>query len=82
MKTPAPDVFVDRLDDGDFALTCRLWTTPGHAGAVRRSMIAQVERRLGSTAVDPLAPRRSARAAPPDADPSRLMVSESPAPDR
>ncbi|MGA2042791.1 MAG: mechanosensitive ion channel domain-containing protein [Roseiarcus sp.] len=81
VKTPAPDVFVDQLDDGDFALTCRLWTTPGHAGAVQRSMIAQIERRLGAAAV-PLAPRGSARAAPPDSSPARLMASEPPAPDR
>jgi small conductance mechanosensitive channel len=78
LKTPAPDVFVDQLDGGDFSLTCRLWTTPANVGDVQRSMIARAKRRLESAAADSLAPNHIARIAPPDSDPSRLMTAEVP----
>lgn len=47
-KAPAPNVYVDRLDSGDFRMTCRLWTTSLDASMVRSSLVALVTRSLGS----------------------------------
>jgi small conductance mechanosensitive channel len=80
LKAPAPDVFVDRLDSGDFSLTCRMWTVPGDVAAVQQSMIAQVKRRLDPAAVESLEPRRVARVTSSDPDPPRMMASEAPLP--
>ena len=80
LKAPAPDVFVDRLDSGDFSLTCRMWTVPGDVAAVQQSMIAQVKRRLDPAAVELLEPRRVARATSSESDPPRMMASEAPLP--
>jgi small conductance mechanosensitive channel len=73
LKSPAPDVFVDRLEGGDFSLTCRLWAKPSDIGAVQRSMVAEARRRLEIPAMESLIPRRIARTVPSDADPSRLI---------
>jgi hypothetical protein len=73
LRSPAPDVFVDRLEAGDFSLTCRLWAKPSNIGAVQRSVIAEAKRRLEAPAMESLIPRRIARIVPSDADPSRLI---------
>jgi len=76
LASPAPDVFVDRLDDnGEASLVCRLWTAPANVGEAQRSVIAEARRRLEQADSGDLAPRRIARLAPPDSDPSRLMAS-------
>ena len=71
LKTPPPDVFVDRLDSGESTLICRLWAAPANVGALQRDWIASAKDRLTA-----LAPRRIARIVPPDSDPSRLMAAE------
>jgi small conductance mechanosensitive channel len=73
LTTPAPDVFVDRLESDDCSLTCRLWTKPSEIGAVQRSVIGQAKRSLETSATESLAPRRIARIIPADGDPSRLI---------
>jgi small conductance mechanosensitive channel len=73
LKSPAPNVFVDRLEGGGLSLTCRLWAKPSDIGAVQRSVIAEAKRRLEAPALEALVPRRIARIVPPDADPSRLI---------
>jgi small conductance mechanosensitive channel len=73
LKSPAPEVFLDRFESGDFSLTCRLWAKPSDIGAVQRSVIAEAKRRLEAPALESLILVRIARIVPPDADPSRLI---------
>jgi small conductance mechanosensitive channel len=76
LKTPPPDVFVDRLDNGESTVICRLWAAPPNVGALQRDWIASAKGRLTAADAEALAPRRIARIVPPDSDPSRLMAAE------
>jgi small conductance mechanosensitive channel len=76
LKTPPPDVFVDRLDGGESTVICRLWVAPANVGALQRDWIAKARDRLTAADAEALAPRRITRIVPPDSDPSRLMGSE------
>jgi small conductance mechanosensitive channel len=76
LKTPPPDVFVDRLDSGESSVICRLWTAPANLGALQRDWIERAKDRLTAADGEALAPRRIARIVPPDSDPSRLMAAE------
>jgi len=48
LKTPAPAIFADPLDNGGFSIACRLWTTPAYVADIERSILAQVKRRLNA----------------------------------
>jgi small conductance mechanosensitive channel len=76
LKAPAPDVFVDLLDDGGFSLTCRLWTAAAHIDDVQRSMIAQAQHSLETSAAPSPGPRDIARAVPADSHPSKQTTRE------
>jgi small-conductance mechanosensitive channel len=78
LKTPPPDVFVDRLDSGESSVICRLWAAPANVGALQRDWIAKAKDRLTAAGAEAFAPRRIARIVPPDSDPSRLMAPEGP----
>jgi small conductance mechanosensitive channel len=52
LKTPLPSLNIDSLENGDFRLTCRLWTTPASALALRQSMVSLVRRRFATTPED------------------------------
>jgi small conductance mechanosensitive channel len=81
LKTPPPDVFVDRLDSGESTVICRLWVAPANVGAVQRDWIAKTRERLTAAGAEALAPRRITRIVPPDSDPSRLMAAEGSGPE-
>jgi small conductance mechanosensitive channel len=79
LSTPPPYVFVDRLDGGNFSLTCGLWAAPVEIGMVQRSIISEVRGRLETSGVESLSPSHIVRIVPLDIDPSRLMTLQKPA---
>jgi len=74
LGTPPPYVFVDRLDGGNYSLTCGVWATPGDIGTVQRSVIGEARRGLEASGVESLSPSHIVRIVPPDTDPSRFMT--------
>jgi len=76
LRTPPPDIFVDRLESGESSVICRLWAAPANIGALQPDWIANAKDRLMAAEAGTLAPRRIARIVPPDSDPSRLMAPE------
>lgn len=71
-KSPATDIFLERIDDGAATLTCRLWTSPSDLGAVQRDLISQAMAQLQIDDAQVL-PSHIFRVVPPDSDPSRLI---------
>jgi small conductance mechanosensitive channel len=72
LRTPRPNVFIDKLDSGESSMICRLWASPADLGALQRDLIATARGRL-EDGDGGLAPTHIARIVPPDSDPSRLM---------
>ena len=73
LKTPPPDLFVDRLEGGESSVVCRLWAAPIHVGVLQRDWIAEAKARLTAAGAEALTPHRIVRTVPPDSDPISRM---------
>jgi len=77
LKSPRPLVFVEAQGPNSIVLNCSFHVQPDKVGEVQRTVIDDAERQLKAAGVETLTPQQIARVVPADADPSRIMTSQS-----